>query len=503
MDRTKLTCVLHRLHGSLGLIGLAGVLLVPASAPAQTVLQREHAALSLDVAGTAVDESTLAVWETAIAAGQDRAMSVYHVWDHNVQRAKIGYAVAYLDNGNWTWEQEGMIDPMTYDTIGLTDPSVAVDPLSGDFLVCALLRNLTQIVVARYTRSDDQMGAWEEIGPVGVGFDKPWIVASEVFVPGGPAAPGGPGATEFYITWFGGAPPHLFYLRSRNAGFDWAGGDALRDLNDPSSTIPLETWPVPSVHATTDPLYVAFKNGYDVNFVRAVDVNFGPHAGKALFSYLLDTGDQPLTVTRIINSASLWMKVPHIGLVSPRGHCLDLAVDPTNTNRLFLAYSDLQSSTSNDVDVYLRQLTRNPVTGRWSVGTQRTVNTDESEFDADQILPKIAVGVDGTIHVAFCDERRWPDQDDFDPSPLFYDVYYARSIDQGQIWTNDELFGAPPDPPAAELSNPAVPAIGFLLGDYIGIDVDPDNVVWTSFMGTSTSDTNSNKSVIWSSRVTP
>jgi len=152
-------------------------------------------------------------------------------------------------------------------------------------------------------------------------------------------------------------------------------------------------------------------------------------------------------------------------------------------------------------------LTRNPTTGRWSVGPAILVADDDDPFnETDQFLPRVDVAPNGNVHIIYYDDREYPQADD-DPTPRF-DVFYAwASGSQLNFQDPGHTFELCDDPqnnclatvPAVDF---ALPAMAFVFGDYIGIDVGAGRV-WTSFMGHAPypRDPYENKSVIWSSQI--
>src|SRR5438034_319169 len=106
-------------------------LLLAAATAAQTIQPRQISALG------SVQGYDVAVHETSIAVGANHAMAVYLLGAQSP--AEIGFALAELQNGTWVWVQEGVIDPSrfldekTHANIGMTDPSVAADTITGDF----------------------------------------------------------------------------------------------------------------------------------------------------------------------------------------------------------------------------------------------------------------------------------------------------------------------------------------------------------------------------------
>lgn len=481
------------------------IILPPPQAMSQTVMPRNTAALSTTYPDKPVNE-------TAIAAGTERVMAVYHVLTASqLGNPQIGYAIAELDvGGNWTWNEEGVIDPAQFEVVGLTDPSVAYDSASGDFLVCAMTRDQFRIVVARFDGGTGIMGAWQQVGATGVGFDKPWITTGSTVLPG-LSAPST--KSEFYITYENEG--HVGYQRTKNGGQSWktscsGQGFALTNVNDCNTRVPMESWPVPKAFGT-QPLYVAFLDTDGIRLLRGDDINSGAHAGEVQFTQILGTDGLPLVIPQLIVSPDLWTVVPGPtqGITNlPRGWGVDLAADPTNADRLYVVYHDRASVGSPDISIYMRVLTRvsgpNPI---WFLGPRLLVADDADELvETDQIHPAVRVDTTGRIHVIYYDDQDFTQDDGASCVPQCprYDVKYAVSNNQGTNWTYQELCD---DPPNCTLTEPALdysqPNSAFWLGDFIGIDIS-GNRVWTSFMGSSATrdpTPNADKSLIWSSQI--
>lgn len=469
-----------------------------AIATAQVPDDRAVAALSIDFPGAKTNE-------TAVAVGSDQVMAVYHVYHGGVPAAvEIAYALA--DPVTGAWLQEGIINSGAI-AVGLTDPSVAYDRATGDFLVCAMPLDLASIVVARYSATSGQFSAWQPVA-VGVSFDKPWIVAGAAIQPIGhaPAMP-----SEFYITWHAadGGSKKLHYLRSRDGGFNWVGGLALTNLDDNNSTID-GSLAVPRVYETL-PLYVGYRHSgaSTIGFVRGDDVNSGVHAGKVRFTKLVDSGGQPIGLVTTLVHPNLYTVTAGPDFVFGGSNPIsapgfDLAVDPTNSGRLYLVYQELDSPTGSDVSVYLRRLIRQ--SGNvWQLEAPTTIADDPTKSSDDQFMPTMDVDSVGRVHVIYYDDQEFrPGQTDSTFEAKF-NLWYAYSTNQGQFWTYWNLC----DNPTAQCvgSEPAVDysvTYDLSLRDYVGIDVGPDGNVWTTFMGMSAvrdPDPLAQETLIWSTRI--
>lgn len=470
----------------------------------QTITPREVAAVSSV-------ETDAAVWETAIAAGTERTIAVYKVvLDTGFNR--IGYAIAEESGGSWTWTEEGLVDPNSYAEQTLTDPSIAYDSVTGDFLVAALQYDQNgddSIIVSRFDATTATFGEWEEIN-TSSSDDKPWIVAGEIgeipaFGPFDPIE-----YQEFYITWQG-PDVRLRYARSTDGGYNWNSStnfDALTDPDDPNSVISGVITPAPRV-AGAGPLYVvaAATGSASLIFVRGLDINSGPHAGEVSFKWMLDA-EHPTELLELqpnISTSGFWYRVPNLGVANPSGPGFDMAADPSDPNKLCVVYHDGPDPNSLDMNIYMRTL-RHDKGVKWYISAfdpNATVGDDDDPFEeTDQFLPAIDVDPNDVIHVIYYDDRRYPQDDGFSVGGRF-DGYYSVSSNGGADWIHRELCDDPNND--CQGTEPAVdpndPTTGFFLGDYICIDVGPDRV-WTAFMGIcAPRDAYDDKSLIWSTQI--
>jgi hypothetical protein len=87
----------------------------------------------------------------------------------------------------------------------------------------------------------------------------------------------------------------------------------------------------------------------------------------------------------------------------------------------------------------------------------------------DQFFARGVVGPDGTVHVLFADRSR-------DPANKLLDFAHAWSTDGGVTWKSQRLTGSPFDGDLGKHQD------GFpFIGDYNGIRVGPDGVLWTAW----------------------
>lgn len=178
-------------------------LLMSSSSLGQTVSPREFAASQPTELDPEADSAGQPLWETAIATTSRRAIAVYQnecIIDESEQK-RIGFAV--YDRQDSEWIGSGLISggliPAT------TDPSIAVDSVSGDFNV-----------YARLLTYNSGEGYWELGDEVQVNDDDT-LYESDQFLP----SPTVDSSGRLHITWYDD--------RLYNASSDQADGTATAD----------------------------------------------------------------------------------------------------------------------------------------------------------------------------------------------------------------------------------------------------------------------------------
>jgi len=127
-----------------------------------------------------------------------------------------------------------------------------------------------------------------------------------------------------------------------------------------------------------------------------------------------------------------------------------LAVDP-KYGYVYLAWHDYRFG---DADILFSR----SVDGGRTWARPVRVNDDPLRNGSDQFMPAIALSREGVIHLVFLDRRN-------DPRNISYDMYYAKSLDQGRSFgPNVRVTDFSSDPNT--LSDPS------FIGDYIGLASD-------------------------------
>ncbi len=463
------------------------------------------------------------VWETWIAAGSSKVIAVHHqeVSAGGDVPQRIAYSI--FDRQSQSWSESGIVpDDPNSGARGLGDPSIVwLDSGTDEFVACGLVSQpgppgRAAVGIARYSS-----GGWSSWQPLtaflnllNVPYDKPWICAGDSY----------PTGRELYITFWRAADGGRHrYMRTMDGGDTWIAGDITDGLE--GAYIGTTAGNYQPAVVGDGPLYIAYvpaANTREIRFLRGSDIDDPNdlHFGEVEFRRMrrlcpLEGMDGPmlpeLVLTRNRTVAEIPSLLPGGGARVGIGVIPFLAADPTDSDRLYVAYHDTATDLPNDTDmnVYLQALTRS--SNGWCAADRVEVNDAISEHKADQFMPQVAVDSDGGVHVIFYDDRQYVEQaDDANtPEPQF-DVYYAFSSDGGQTFVaNIELAKDPngADPNEACLDYELLD--GFKLpnrpGDYNGICVYGDEV-WTSFTGTWQDeldlDPDNNPTVIWSSLIT-
>jgi len=130
-----------------------------------------------------------------------------------------------------------------------------------------------------------------------------------------------------------------------------------------------------------------------------------------------------------------------------------IATDPTDANRVYVAWSSNNGASQTDVFVS-RSLNGGST---WSAPLR--VNDDAPGNPRDQFFPWIAVDGDGTVRLMWGDDRL----DSVNPGGKLYDIFMAESIDHGTS------FG-PNVRVTTQSSNPDFDGFrGTFIGDYFGL----------------------------------
>lgn len=140
----------------------------------------------------------------------------------------------------------------------------------------------------------------------------------------------------------------------------------------------------------------------EIRFLRAVDDDS-------------ISGSPRLTFAKLPGEPVITTKRASVSPYCPNCYCSGvktvpwIAMDPTDSNRFFVVYSDTVTSSSTDVNIYCVAVTRASAGANWTAGERVKVNKDINPFgtEADQFLPSFTVDTSGVLHVTFYDDRNY------------------------------------------------------------------------------------------------
>ncbi len=412
-----------------------------------------------------------AVWEPHVAIGATRAVTVFNDGRFQLRQTRIGYAVFNLSTGQWT--SQGQIQPeagMAIDPSIAYEPAIAIDgpeqegaePLLGNnFLAAALVGgDVNALAVARFDPQTERFGNWLPTLTLGEPprGDKPWLVRGELL----------PSGWEYYITLW--AKDHYLYVRSVDSGRNWLPNDANEAIIRVGEEVVQGLFCAQPAVRGSGPLYVAIR-GLD-NAIRILQGTDRPDGGVD-FDYLRSAGGVLVIPRNRSDFSECFPNYPRMG-VSYAVSTPQLAIDPNDPNRLYLAYQDTASDSpaDRDVNIYFQLIRK--IGNSWIADPRVLVHPDDQERDDDQCLPQLTARP-GWIEIAFYDDRKY-EQNDGSENPKL-DVFYARSerdpIDFSR-YPNQELCAHPsdcaPDDPANHfvVDQPNDPHHS--IGEYFGID---------------------------------
>jgi hypothetical protein len=161
---------------------------------------------------------------------------------------------------------------------------------------------------------------------------------------------------------------------------------------------------------------------------------------------------------------------------------ISAAADPTDPNRLYIAWSDPGVIATEGMQVVLARSTDGGMT--WTAPER--LSHDPTGIVRDHITPVLAVGPDGQVHALWLDRRD-------DPDNRLFHAYYTSSTDGGETWEPDRRVSTAP----FDLNVGLPPTSRNAAGDYWGLAVSGDRVyaAWT--------DTRDGQQDIYTARLSP
>jgi hypothetical protein len=148
---------------------------------------------------------------------------------------------------------------------------------------------------------------------------------------------------------------------------------------------------------------------------------------------------------------------------------LSASTDPTDNNRLYVAWTDDRNHDTNGLDVMYSASTDHGTT--WRPATR--LSHDPTGVVRDHITPMLRVDGAGRLNALWLDRR-------LDPANRLFQAWYSSSTDGGGTWEADSQVSDVPGL-GFELNVGLPPGSGNAAGDYWGFDVAGGNIytAWT------------------------
>ncbi|MEE9554148.1 MAG: T9SS type A sorting domain-containing protein [candidate division Zixibacteria bacterium] len=204
-------------------------------------------------------------------------------------------------------------------------------------------------------------------------------------------------------------------------------------------------WPTVAVGMEGE-VYVAWYSGWPLGVYMDVSYDEGETFGDDVLLADINTGSTQINGEILV--------FPYPALAS------DVSLISPYLGNVYVAHMDRNGS---DMDIFF--MSSNDGGENWSETVR--INDDPEHNGADQFHPWITVDEGGVIHAIFYDRR-------LDDENLLFDLFYTRSDDAGQTWSeNERITDVSSDPSNARLAG--------LIGEYIGLSATQGEVqmVWT------------------------
>jgi hypothetical protein len=330
---------------------------------------------------------------------------------HNAQHLVVGannwqsgtgqfevYAYVSFDGGQ-TWTASQPYINRNASRLNAADPTVAFGPDGSVYFSFVAFSPANGAVAV--SRSLDGGRTWASqswaTSFAGEAADKPALVAA---------------AGGLYLYYQGSA---LYSRVSSNNGSTWSGA-AIIDIGGRNAA------PVVDRQGNVDVFYTSANS---IRLARAVNTTSGAYS-----------------ITTVASTTPL----------QPRATQYRAAIIPsagiTSNGTMYVAWADGRDAGHGN-DILLAQ-SRDGL--NWSSPTR--LNDDAGA--ADQLFPALSVAADGSINVAWVDNRN-------DPSNVNYDIYMTRSTDGTHFGANQRVTSVSSNP------NNDPDLQGSLIGDYIGL----------------------------------
>jgi len=387
-----------------------------------------------DNSGFAQHEPSLAVNPTnpdvVVIANKDyREGNIKRVW------------IEVSRDGGQTWPTQLHMPGLPQDVLTESDPVVVARDDGRFYVVCLTTGNHGIFI----TWSDDNGLTWQPSVAVTQRQrdiqDKPWFAIDN--------NPRSPFYRRIYLAW---APGGIVASYSTDGGSTWSQPQHIQQGREEIE------YPYPIVAANGD-VFLVHMAGWDLRW---------PEAGTIKYVKSTDGGvtwGPPVTIATAYQPPT----PPRLGDDWRFFSIIAAAADPTNSNRLYVAWTDHRNYATNGMEVLYTASTDAGATWR----PPARLSHDPTGVVRDHITPVLDVDSAGRIHALWLDRR-------MDPANRLFQAWYTSSTDGGATWEADSRVSDAPGR-GFDFNVGLPPLSGNAAGDYWGLDAVGSHVyaAWT------------------------
>jgi hypothetical protein len=333
-------------------------------------------------------------------------------------------------DGGQTWPTQLHIPNLPGDVATESDPVVMARDDGRIYVLCLTTGNNGLFI----TWTDDSGITWQPSVAVtqnqrGI-QDKPWLAIDN--------NPRSPYYHRMYMAW---SPGGIATSYSTDGGSVWSNPRLIPDDKEEIE------YPYPIVAANGD-VFLVHMARWDLRYPET-----------SIIKYVKSTdGGDTWSQTRSIATVYQPPSPPRAGDDWRFFSIISAAADPTDNNRLYVAWTDHRNFNTNGMEAMYSASTDHGAT--WGPPTR--LSHDPTRVVRDHISPVLDIDSAGRVHALWLDRR-------LDPANKLFQVWYTSSSDGGATWEPDARVSDAPGL-GFDLNVGLPPGFGNAAGEYWGLD---------------------------------